>query len=939
MSDVTPPDDNDKTIYLIDGSGYIFRAYYAVRRLSRADGMATNAVFGFTNMLLKVIKSHQPKHLGIAFDLKAPTFRHEMYPAYKANRPPAPDDLPHQLPWIHEIVDAFHIPRLSLEGYEADDVLGTVAHAAKAKGFKVRIITGDKDLMQLVDDDIMLIDDMRGGRNDDKDPLIGRDRVIEKFGVPPERVVDVLALAGDSSDNIPGVKGIGQKTAVQLLEEFGSLEGILQNASTIKQKKRRENLIEFADDARLSLELVKIKCDVDVPYSLDDMAYSGPDTEKLRELFETHSFKRLQNDPVVRGRAVGATPARVNAPNKASSASNQGDLFAAGVPAVEATAIELDRSKVSVVDDGAKLDALLDKAKGVTRIGLAAIGEQGSGPQPVIGLALSLGDDDNHYLPLGHDAAVGDSLPKAETLAKVHDVLCAEGKEVVSHDVKRTLTLLTAEGFGDLVVKGDPMLSSYLLDPDEGHDLIRQAKRVLSYDALPLSEVVGKGKSKVRRAEVRFERMAELVGEAADLSRRLEAKLAPIVDERGMNALYADLELPLERVLSKMEQAGIRIDSAKLKAMSDRFTGELDELEKKAHAAAGRDFNLGSPSQISDLLFNELKLKVIKRTKSGPSTDSTVLEALKDSHPLPGLILEHRVLNKLKNTYLDVLPTLVHKDTGRVHTHFNQAVAATGRLSSDAPNLQNIPNRTPIGREIRDAFVADDGHVLVSLDYSQIELRILAHVTEDPVLLETFQKGEDVHQRTASEIFDVPLDQVERDQRTAAKAINFGLLYGMGVVRLSRELGIKRNEAKAYLEKYFERYQGVQKWHQRARDDAYDTGEVRTLFGRLRRLPELSSSNRGEVARGERLATNTPIQGSAADLIKRAMIAVDEKLTSSNSKARLLLQVHDELLLEVPEGDADATVELVRDAMVGAAELKVPLVVDGSFGKTWAEAH
>ncbi|MCP4498732.1 MAG: DNA polymerase I [Deltaproteobacteria bacterium] len=932
--------DDDRTIYLIDGSGYIFRAYYAVKRLSRADGQATNAVFGFTNMLLKVIKTRQPKYLGIAFDLKAPTFRHKMYPAYKANRPPMPDDMRHQLPWIHEIVDAFHIPRLSLEGFEADDVLGTVAHAAKKEGYKVRIITGDKDLMQLVDDDILLIDDMRGGRNADKDPMVDREKVIEKFGVPPEKVIDILALAGDSSDNIPGVKGIGLKTAAMLVDLYGDMEGILRNAPNIKQNKRRENLIEFADDARMSMELVKIKCDVDVPYSLDDMKYDGPDKTQLRTLLETHDFKRLLNDPIVRGVKPGAIPARVNQPNKASSASpGQGDLFAAAEPAVKAEYFSLDRKKVVVVDDKQKLASIVVRLRSCKELGVAAIGEEGSGEQLLVGLGISLGDDDNVYFPVGHDASVGKGLDAKDFVAALGPILENPAVHVVIYDAKNVASLLGGAGISSLHYEGDPMLSSYLLDPDESHQISSIAKRVLEYDTLPLVDVVGKGKAKLPRSQTRIERMAQLVGEAADLARRLEKKLAPFVEERGMVSLYKEMELPLEEVLNRMELAGILIDSDKLKEMSERFEIDLEELEKKAYDAAGKTFNLGSPSQISEILFKELKLKVVKRTKTGPSTDSTVLEALKDAHALPGLILEHRILSKLKNTYLDVLPTLVHEKTGRVHTHFNQAVAATGRLSSDAPNLQNIPNRTPVGREIRDAFIAAPGHVLLSLDYSQIELRILADVSEDPVLLETFKNGEDVHARTASEIFGVALADVERDQRTAAKAINFGLLYGMGVVRLSRELGIKRNEAKAYLEKYFERYQGVQKWHQKARDDAYDTGEVRTLFGRLRRLPELSSSNRGEVARGERLATNTPIQGSAADLVKRAMIVVDRELRAKKSEARMLLQVHDELLIEVKKEEADETMALVRKAMEEAADLKVPLVVDGNYGRTWADAH
>lgn len=931
------PDSKD-TIYLIDGNGYIFRAYYAVRRLSTSDGMSTNAIFGFTNMLLRVLKEHSPYRLGIAFDLPGPTFRHKLFDEYKANRKAPPDDLPPQIPLIHEIVDAFQIPRLSLEGYEADDVLATMSNRAKAAGFHVRIITGDKDLMQLVDDKVMLVDDLRAGRASSGSRVVDRDAVIEKFGVPPERVVDVLALSGDASDNIPGVKGIGDKTAAQLVEEHGDLEAILAAAPQIKQKARRERLIDQADMARLSLKLVTLAEDAEVPVTFDDLLYEGPNKDRLRDLFEKYEFSRLLNDPIVRtGAATTAAPVRVNQPN---AASRQGDLFNADKGAIKKESIAVDRDRYHLVTTPQELEDLAKTLDGAQTVALWAEGDTETGPANLVGLAVAWGENEAAYIAVAHDAAVASAqVPAADVTRVMGPLLQSDKRRVIAHHAKRTLTILQSAGIEAVTLGGDPMVASYLLDPDKGHALEQVADRLFDHAMAPRSEIVGKGKSEVAFAACHPSKAGMWASERADIAWRSREKLADKVKEEGMEALYRDLELPLEPVLAKMERHGILVDTKKLEALSSSFEEQLDAIEKKAYDAAGRDFNLGSPSQISDLLFNELKLRIVKRTKTGPSTDSTVLEALADDHPLPGLILEHRFLAKLKNTYIDVLPTLRHPRTGRVHTQFNQAVAATGRLSSENPNLQNIPIRTAVGRDIRAAFIPEDGHKLVSLDYSQVELRLLAHVTGDDVLVETFKNGQDVHQRTAAEIFDVPLDKVEKDQRTAAKAINFGLLYGMGVVRLARELGIKRSEAKSYLEKYFERYAGIRVWHQAAREEAYATGEVRTLFGRRRRLTELGSNNRAEVARGERLATNTPIQGSAADLIKRAMIATDRELTTAGVDARMLLQVHDELLLEVKDADVDETIAIVTKAMEGAAELKVPLVVDGGAGANWNEAH
>jgi len=930
-------------VFLIDGSGYIFRAYYAVRRLSTSDGFASNAVFGFTNMLLKLLKDQEPAYLAIAFDPGGKNFRHEIYPEYKANRPPPPEDLPPQIPVILETVDAFRIPKLIKPGFEADDVLGTVARRLKAMGYPVRIVTGDKDLMQLVDDDIHLIDEMRSQKATTDKPEVDAAEVEAAFGVPPERVVDVLALAGDSSDNVPGVKGIGMKTAAQLVSEYGDVEAVLAAAPTIKQAARRERLIEQAESARLSRRLVTIKDDVDIDIDLDAFRYDGPDVDKLRAIFERLEFKRLLSDPILgaaprrsapSSTSTSATPSRPAGPR--ATAPGQGDLFGAALAGPEPTPITVDRGRYLAVRSDADFGGLVDAIAGVDTLGVRAlIDARDVEADTLVGLALAWGEGKGAYVPLGHK---GDNLPLDGVIATLGPVLAQKG--LVIEEGKDAIRTLHHAGFPELSCVGDPWIASYLLDPEaNGHDVAAIAHRRFGHEALTRESVCGKGKGAKAAADLELDVATALAAEHADLSLRLHAPFVEELEAAGMAALYRDLELPLERVLARMEAVGLRIDEKILGSMSRDFEEELARIEKDAYAAAGEEFNLQSPTQISELLFGKLKLKVIKRTKTGASTDSSVLEQLQHEHALPGLILEHRSVAKLKNTYVDVLPRLVREETGRVHTRFNQTVAATGRLSSSDPNLQNIPIRTALGRKIRSAFVAAPGHKLISLDYSQIELRILAHVSGDPVLISTFENNEDVHQRTASEVFDVPLAEVSREQRTAAKAINFGLLYGMGVLRLARELGIKRSEAKEYLDRYFDRLAGIRAWNHDALERAHAQGFVTTLFGRRRLLPELRSANRGEVARGERLAINTPIQGSAADLIKRAMVETDALLAAEHPDVRLLLQVHDELLLEAPASVAEEVMGKVRKVMEGAAKLAVPLVVEGAMGDNWDEAH
>ncbi len=935
------PDNGSKkeTIYLIDGSGYIFRAYFALRRLSTSTGLPVNAVFNFATMLMRIIKEHEPKHLAIAFDVGGKTFRHDLYPEYKANRSAPPEDLPPQIPLIHTLVDTFRIPKLMVAGVEADDVLGTAAERAKARGYDVVIVTGDKDLMQLVDDDVSLLDEMRMGRGYEGSKIT-REQVIEKFGVPPEHVADILALAGDASDNVPGVDGIGGKTATELVKQWGDVENVIAHASEIKAQARREKLIAQADRARISKQLVIIRRDVDFEFDVDKIAYPGIDKDRARAFFVEMEFRRLINDPLIKpaiGEVAGTTPTAI-------AERGQTDLFSSPPPEATVPAIEVDRSKYRAIVDDDGLREVITALGGVPRFALRSeVDRPGAPDAALVGIAVSwaavaapgsprVGQGEAAWLPVRE-------LGLDKLRAALAPILTDTGKEIIAHDGKTDINALFFSGFPPWRVAGDPMLMSYLLDADaDSHGLMNLARRFLGHAMVEPSEIMGSGKNAISFDRVDLDKAAAYAGEAVDCTLRIHDVLLPKIATDGLAPLYDGLELPLEDLLGKMERTGIKIDIGRLKGLSDSFVDEIKVIEEKAHAAAGKPFMLSSPQQVAELLFKDLALPIIKRTKTGPSTDSQVLEALSDRHDVPALILEYRTLTKLKNTYLDVLPQLVDKDT-RVHTHFNQAVAATGRLSSSDPNLQNIPIRTKLGREIRDAFIAADGCVLVSLDYSQIELRILAHVSRDPVLVDTFAKNEDVHRRTASEIFQTPQDQITKDQRTAAKSINFGLLYGMGVVRLARELGIKRAEAKLYLDTYFERLGGIREWHATALEKAHIEREVRTLLGRRRKLPGLDSKNPGERARSERLAINTPIQGSAADIMKRAMIDADLALSREVPRARILLQVHDELVIEVPERDAEQALAVGRAAMAGAVQLSVPLVVDGKFGRTWNDAH
>jgi len=912
---VAPKLDNN-TVYLIDGSGYIFRAYFAVRSLSSRKGVPTNAVFGFTNMLIKLLREHKPAFLAIAFDRKEPTFRHKIFSEYKAHRPPPPADLVPQFDLIHQVVRAFNIKILSEAGFEADDLIGTMAERAKRAGHEVVVVTGDKDLMQLVDDQVFLLDELRAAK-------IGTEKFIDalevksQMGVAPQYITDMLALAGDSSDNIPGVSGIGLKTAAELIQEFGGLEQILAMTPLIKQKSRREKLIDGQELARLSKRLTTIDRQVPLECEISDLIYKNIDQERARALFTELDFSRLLRDTSLFDQEKNQAPA--------------GEL-ASGVQHAAYKA-------VTCVADFELVLASLKKAK---KIALDTETDSiDSMKAKLIGISLAWEKNQAVYIPLAHDKnLVPEQLDSHFVLSKLSAILHDPSKVIIAQNAKYDYKILHRAGMGGFSIGGDPMLANYLLNQDqERHRLEDLSLKYLHHKAISYEEICGEKKSQVTFDQVKLEAATRYAAEDADLVIRLDEVLRPQLEQQNLSELYYSLELPLERVLARMELKGVALDIHKLKNLHIDLSERLQKLEKQAHELAGVDFNVGSPKQVAQILFEKLGLNVQRKTKTGFSTDSSVLEKLRSQHALPRVLLEHRMCAKLINTYVDTLPGLISAETGRLHTNYNQFVAATGRLSSSDPNLQNIPIRTPEGRRIRQAFVAGPQNLLISLDYSQVELRILAYVSGDEVLLDSFAQGQDVHKRTASEIFDVALGEVTKEQRNTAKTINFGLLYGMGAQRLAEALSISRATAQEYLTKYFAKYRGVLDWKNEALILAKKNNEVRTLFGRKRLVPDLSSQNPMLRARAERLAINTPIQGSNADIIKKAMIDCDSFLSEKFPDAHLIMQVHDELVIEAPEKDAHEIAEAVSKIMSHGHGLKLDLKVEYGIAANWDDAH
>ncbi|MGF1624736.1 MAG: DNA polymerase I [Alphaproteobacteria bacterium] len=910
-----------RRLHLVDGSGYIFRAYHALPPMNRPDGTPTNAVYGFTNMILKLVKDTDTDAVAVIFDAARRNFRNDLYADYKAHRPEAPEDLVPQFSLIRDATRAFNLPCIEVDGFEADDIIATYARLAVSEGIEVCIVSSDKDLMQLVGDGISMLDPI-------KNRPIGREEVMEKFGVPPEKVVDVQSLAGDSTDNVPGVPGIGVKTAAQLIVEYGDLDSLLARAGEIKQPKRRESLLEFADMARISRDLVRLRDDVPVPMALDALRLVEPEPETMLAFLREQDFKRtiarLESLQTASGARPPAAPAEAAPPGGAAYELVQ-------------TAEALDRWVAAA------------SAAGLCALDIQATSQEGMRAES-IGLSLAVAPGRACYIPVGHKASLEldqppQQLPLAATLDRLRPLLADPGVLKVGHDIKFDMTVLANLGLA-VAPADDTMLLSYVIEAGaHGHGLADLAELHLSHTMLKPEDLTGSGRNRVGFDQVPLDRALACAAESADVTLRLHAVLKKQLLLDRLVTVYETIERPLLQVLLDMERAGVMVDRVELARLSQRFAGRMAELEAEIHRLAGRPFNIGSPKQLGEVLFDEMGIDGGRKGKTGAySTGADVLEALAaQGYDLPARVLDWRQVSKLKSTYTDTLPDQINPGTGRVHTSYAMAVAQTGRLSSNDPNLQNIPIRTEEGRQIRRAFVAAPGHKLVSLDYSQIELRLLAHVADIGTLKQAFRDGVDIHALTASQVFGVPLAQMDADTRRKAKAINFGIIYGISAFGLARNLGIPQGEAKAYIEAYFERYPGIRAYMDGMRAICREQGYVTTIFGRRIHIPSIREKNPAARNFAERQAINAPLQGAAADIIKRAMRRVPQALADAGLGGRMLLQVHDELLFEVPEGEVEATITTVKMAMEGATrpavELTVPLVVEAGVGANWAEAH
>ncbi len=885
-----------QTLYLIDGSSYIYRAYFAIRHLSSPKGFPTNALYGFTQMLLKVLKERRPDHIAVVFDAGRETFRTALYPDYKANRAAMPEDLVPQVGPIKEMVRAFNIPALELQGYEADDIISTVARDCGKRGMEIVIVTGDKDLMQIVGDNVTLLDTM-------KDKVTGVREVHERFGVEPERVIDILGLAGDSSDNIPGVPNIGEKTAIKLIQEFGSMENLLARAAEVKGK-TGERLREFAEQAMLSRKLATVNSEVPLGYRYEDFTLGPPDNRRLAELFREYGFTTLMKE-----------------------LTSEATLSTDGYETVFTTA---------------RFDQLLHELRNVSKF---SIDLETTSLNPIeaeiVGISLSFREHEACYIPVGHSyPGAPEQLDLAETLAALRPILIDSEKHKIGQNIKYDYQVLRRYGIEMQGIWCDTMLASYLLNPvRSSHGLDSLSVEFLDHKMISYSEVAGTGKEQVNFAQVPVEKASVYSCEDADAAFLLHGIFLPRVAEAGMERLFFGLEMPLVKILAEMELCGVKVDLSLLKELSEGFAAQLASLERDIFSQAGSEFNINSPKQLGEVLFGRLGLPSGKKTKTGWSTDIDVLTALAQDYELPKTILQYRSLSKLKSTYTDVLPRLVDRATGRIHTSYNQAVTNTGRLSSSEPNLQNIPIRTEEGRKIRTAFIAEEGHLLLSADYSQVELRVLAHLSEDRVFCEAFARGEDIHTRTASEVFDIMPGLVTAEMRRQAKTINFGVIYGQGAFSLARQLGVSTRTAKEFVDSYFTRHSGARKFLDDCVREAEEKGYVTTILGRRLPIPDIVSKNGNVRAFAHRNAVNYPIQGSAADIIKRAMVRVFDRIRHEGLKSRLIMQVHDELVFEVPEEEKPAMEMLVRQEMERAVELRVPLKVDIDFGRNWSEAH
>ena len=893
--------NTNKSLYLIDGTAYVYRAYHSTN-LATSSGEPTGAVYGVGNMLKRIIKEHSPDYLVVVFDAKGKTFRHDRYDLYKANRPPMPDDLRSQYDWVRQMVDAMGIKSISITGVEADDVIGTLAKAAYQAGLETYISSSDKDLTQLVNDRVTMIDDMRG-------VWMGPAQVKEKFGVRPDQIIDFLSLVGDTSDNIPGVPLVGQKTAAKWLAEHESVDNIIAISDTLRGK-AGENFRNALPQLQLAKELVSLKLDVAVDFDLEAFQLASPQLEELRDLYSRLEFTSWLSALDMDGPQDEPEPLRYEA----------------------------------IMDESA-LEQLIDR---IRACGYVAFDTETTGldvlNDTLVGISLSIKEREAFYIPIEHRYfGAPQQLDTDLVVRKLKSVMEDPGLIKIAHNLKFDAAILANVGIEVAGPLYDTMIESYVLNSSAvpQHSLDKLALKHLDVSTTKYEDIVGKGKNQITFDMVEIEKATDYAAEDADIALRLHNTLwAKLEPTKPLRNVFRDIDMPLVPVLMRIELNGVLLDEAALRQQSAELQSRIETVEQAVYRNAGATFNLSSPKQISEVLFDQLGLKSSRKTSSGKmSTSEAVLSELAADHEVPRLLLEHRSLFKLKSTYTDKLPELINKRTGRVHTSFNQAVASTGRLSSVDPNLQNIPIRTAEGKRIREAFIADPGSILISIDYSQIELRLMAHLSSDPGLLDAFARGEDVHRFTASEVFDCPPESVSSDQRRHAKAINFGLMYGMSAFGLARNLQIEVGQAQAYIEQYFTRYPSVREFMDSTRKKAREYKYVDTIFGRRVHLPEINSNHYGRRQHNERAAINAPLQGSAADIMKLAMIEVDKWLAQSDSGARMLLQVHDELVLEAPSENAPQVLENVKSLMESAAQLQVPLIADAATGANWAVAH
>ena len=883
-----------KKLFIIDGSSYIYRAFYAIKELSTSKGFPTNAIYGFISMLKKVLKECNPDYALVVYDSKAPTFRKEKYHEYKANRKEMPENLVLQIPCIKDIVDAYNIVTVEKEGFEADDIIGTLVRYLKNSSLEIVIVTGDKDLMQLVDENVKILDTM-------KDKYYGVNEVFQKFGVLPSQIPDIIALAGDSSDNIPGIKGIGEKTAAMLIKRFGSVEEIIKKADEIEKTKLKESIISGVSNAILSKELAILADVSELNIELLSLTIKKPALERLKKIFIELEFSKLLKE------------------------------------------LEIDESKkekkYKTVTTLSELEKLLEEVKKLKEF---AVDTETTSENPMnaqlVGISISLKENEGFYIPLAHKN--GDNLPFYEVLAKIKPLL--EEKEIakVGQNIKYDYIIFKKHHITIKGIKCDTMIASYLLNPTKhNHNLSDISLEHLNYKTLDYSDLLKNYPKNSDFSDVSISDAAFYSAEDAEITYQLSKILSKKIKEDELEKVYYEIELPLIDLLADMEIAGVKIDTELFKRLSKDVGIKLKELENEIFIISKESFNINSPQQLGSILFEKLKLPMGRKTKTGYSTDSEVLKKLAKVHPLPEKVFEYRTLAKLKSTYIGSLPQLINVSTGRIHTSFNQTVTATGRLSSSEPNLQNIPIRTELGKMIRSGFIPEKGSKIISADYSQIELRILAHLSKDRTLIDAFNKGEDIHKRTASEIFGTLPGLVTEAMRREAKVINFGIIYGMGTFSLGKELGISTSDAQKFIDRYFERYPSVRSYLDFSLNEAKKLGFTTTLFGRKRNLPELKSSNGIIRQFAERMAVNTPIQGTAADIIKIAMINIRKEFMKNNLKSSMIIQVHDELVFEVNEDEIEKVKKIVLEQMTNSVILDIPLTIDLKIGENWAEAH